>query len=282
MDLEKRGIVEESVSQWLNPVVIVRKKNGNLRFCVDFRKLNDIVDLEGFEIPKIQELITMLHGKKYFTSIDLKDGFFKIPIKETDRSKTAFYTGKRLMQFTKMPQGFKNSPAIFQRAMQLILKELLETCCVVYIDDILVYGETAEEHDENLKRVLARIKEFNLTENTEKRVEKVENIKFLGYDITFNKVKPTLERSQRITDYKSPASSKELQRFVGMINYDRHFVERLSSLLCPIYKLLSKEIKFSWTEKEEEIFKKVKQKWKEELELFIPDMQGKFTLETDA
>lgn len=124
-DLEKKGIIEESNSSWLNPVVLVRKKTGEFRFCVDFRRLNDIVDLDGFEILKIQELISLLHRKSYFTSIDLKDGFFQIPIREEDKVKTAFYAGKRLMQFRKMPQGFKNSSAIFQRAMQLILSDLL-------------------------------------------------------------------------------------------------------------------------------------------------------------
>jgi Reverse transcriptase (RNA-dependent DNA polymerase)/RNase H-like domain found in reverse transcriptase/Integrase core domain/Aspartyl protease len=281
-DLEARDIVEGSKSSWLNPAVLVRKKNGNLRFCGDFRKLNDIVDLDGFEIPKIQELITLLHGKKYFTSIDLKDGFFQIPIRECDKEKTAFYTGKRLMQFKKMPQGFKNSPAIFQRAMQLILEDLLETACLVYIDDILVYGTTMDEHDRNLRKVLTRLEEYNLEENRDKRVERVESIKFLGYEIAYNLVKPSLERAQGIMDYKSPESRKELQRFIGMINYDRHFVKGLSDLLLPFYKLQSKETKFLWTETEEEIFKQIKKKWKEDLELVIPDMEGEFTLETDA
>ncbi|KAF9756185.1 Retrovirus-related Pol polyprotein from transposon opus, partial [Nosema granulosis] len=244
--------------------------------------LNDIVELDGFEIPKIQELITLLHGKKYFTSIDLKDGFFQIPIRECDKEKTAFYTGKRLMQFKKMPQGYKNSPAIFQRAMQLIFQDLLETVCVIYIDDILVFGTNLEEHDRNLRKVLSRLNEYNLEENTEKRVERAESIKFLGYEISYNSVKPSLDRAQGIMDYKSPESRKELKRFIGMINYDRHFVKGLSDLLAPLYKLQSEEKKFIWTEIEEEIFNKVKKKWKEKLELFIPDMDGEFTLETDA
>ncbi|KAF9760719.1 Retrovirus-related Pol polyprotein from transposon 17.6 [Nosema granulosis] len=281
-ELESRDIVEGSNSAWLNPAVLVRKKNGNLRFCGDFRKLNDIVELDGFEIPKIQELITLLHGKRYFTCIDLKDGFFQVPIRECDKEKTAFYTGRRLMQFKRMPQGFKNSSAIFQRAMQLILEDLLETACLVYIDDILVFGKNIEEHDRNLRKVLSRLKEYNLEENTDKRIERVESIKFLGYEISYNLVKPTLERAQGIMDYKSPETRKELQRFIGMINYDRHFVRGLSDLLAPLYKLQSKETKFVWTEKEEKIFNQAKQKWKENLELYIPNMEGDFTLETDA
>ncbi|KAF9756178.1 Transposon Ty3-I Gag-Pol polyprotein [Nosema granulosis] len=177
------------------PYCTCKKKNGNLRFCVDFRRLNDIVDLDGFEIPKIQDLITLLHGKRYFTGIDLKDGGFQIPIRECDKEKTAFYTSKRLIQFKKMPQGFKNISAIFQRAMQLILEDLLESSCLVYVDDILVFGETIEEHDKNLRKVLDRLEQSNLVENKEKRIIRVENIKFLGYEISFNKVRPSIERA---------------------------------------------------------------------------------------
>ncbi|KAF9762574.1 Retrovirus-related Pol polyprotein from transposon 17.6 [Nosema granulosis] len=181
-----------------------------------------------------------------------------------------------------MPQGFKNVPATFQRAMQLILSDLLEKACLVYIDDILVYGDTMEQHDENLNKVLERLNEYNLEENKEKRVERVENIRFLGYEISYNSVKPSIKRAQGIMSYKSPTTRKELQRFIGMINYDRHFVKGLSELLAPLYRLLSKEMKFVWSQKEEDIFNTIKNQWKRDLELFIPDMKGKFTLETDA
>ena len=113
-DLEQRGIVEPSKSTWLNPVVLVEKKSGEMRFCVDFRRLNKLVRLDGYELPNIQQLISKLGGKKWFTVIDLKDGFFQIPIEHKDKEKTTFFTGTRLMQFRKMPQGFKNSPAIFK------------------------------------------------------------------------------------------------------------------------------------------------------------------------
>jgi hypothetical protein len=148
-ELEQKGIVEESVSLWLNPVVLVRKKNGKLRFCVDFRRLNELVELDSYQIPKISEITGMLRDQKYFSTIDLKDGFFQVPIAPGDREKTTFFTGKKLMQFKNMPQGYKNSLAIIQRFMNIVLKDLLGTCCLVYIDDVLVYGKTKEEHDKN-------------------------------------------------------------------------------------------------------------------------------------
>lgn len=112
-DLERRNIIEPSNSSWLNPVVLTRKRNGDLRFCVDFRRLNDLVVLDEFEIPRINEIMVALRDMKYFTLLDLKDGYFNVKLNENDKEKTTFYTGKRLMQFTRMPQGFKNSPAIF-------------------------------------------------------------------------------------------------------------------------------------------------------------------------
>ncbi|KAG0442406.1 Retrovirus-related Pol polyprotein from transposon 17.6 [Dictyocoela muelleri] len=281
-ELENKGIVSESNSRWLNPVHLVRKKNGDLRFCIDFRKLNDLVEQDNFEIPRIKELISTLYGKKYFTRIDLKDGFFQIPIKKTDREKTAFYTGSRLMEFNRMPQGYKNSPAIFQRAMHLIVKNLIGNCCIVYIDDILVFGESIDEHDRNLSKIIERLNEFGLEENKDKREERVEKIKFLGYQISLNHITPSFERAQGIVDYKAPKTKRELQRFLGMINYDRMFISNLSSDLKILYALTEKKKKFEWGEDENNIFENIKSRWKDNLSVIIPNPDKSYELETDA
>ncbi|KAG0439770.1 Retrovirus-related Pol polyprotein from transposon 17.6 [Dictyocoela muelleri] len=181
-----------------------------------------------------------------------------------------------------MPQGFKNSPAIFQRAMNCMFNDLINKNCVVYIDDILIFGETYDEHDMNLKLILDRLDEFGLKENRDKRIERKQEISFLGYEISLNQVRPTQTRIQGILDYKIPKTRKELQRFIGMINYDRLFVKGLSIELKPFYKLVQKDQKFIWGENETKIFNSVKSKWCGELNLRIPDMNKKFTLETDA
>ena len=281
-DLERRGIVEPSRSLWLNPIVLQRKKNGTLRFCVDFRKLNDIIELDGYEIPKIQEIISTLRDYKYFSVIDLKDGFFQINIKPEDREKTTFYTGERLMQFRKMPQGYKNSPGVFQRAMTVVLEGLIGPVCQVYIDDILIYGRTREEHRKNFKKVIERLTGYGLIENEEKRVYEQEEVEFLGYKISLNKIKPTIERAQGIMDYRRPKTKKEVQRFLGKINYDRRFIKDISLIAKPLYELTEKDKKFVWEEKHEKCFNEIKNKWKDELELIIPDESGNFELETDA
>jgi hypothetical protein len=158
------------------------------------------------------------------------------------------------MQFAKMPQGYKNSPAIFQRGMNYILRDLRNLACIVYIDDILVFGKTEEEHDRNLQSILNRLEQYILQINVDKTVKKVENIEFLGYQISYNKISPTISRSQGITDFKEPSSKRELQRFLGMVNYDRNFVKNITSYLNVFYKLLNKDTNFEWGKKNEKVF----------------------------
>lgn len=132
-DLGKREIAEESTSVWLNPIVLVKKKTGKLRFCIDFRKLDSLAELDQYRIPKISELLATLHDQKYFSTIDLKNGFFQIDINKCHREKTVFHTGTRFMQFVKMPQGFKNSPGVFQRVMDYVLKDIIGQGYLVYL-----------------------------------------------------------------------------------------------------------------------------------------------------
>lgn len=166
--------------------------------------------------------------------------------------------------------------------MTLIFKDLINKICLVYIDDVLVFGEDKEAHDKNLKKVLERINEYNLQENHDKRIECVKEIRFLGYDISFNTIKPSFDRAIGITSFEEPKNKKQLQRFLGLVNYDRIFIKNLSEKLQDLYSLLNKDKKFTWTNKERGIFESVKKFWKEKLEITIPNDKDEFVLETDA
>ena len=282
--MEKDGIIEESKSLWLNPVVLTRKKSGKIRFCIDLRKVNDLIKLDEFEMPIINNVIRCLQNKKYFSIIDLKDGYFQVPILDDHKAKTAFLDGNgRLMQFTRMPQGYKNAPATFQRGMSIILKDLMYKKCLVYIDDILVFGETEKEHDENLEQIMNRLKKYKMNINQEKSKLKKKEVEFLGYLISENKIKPLFKRSEGILDFPLPRNTKQIRRFLGMINYDRMFIEKLSEKVKFLYNKITKtNTKVSWSDIERNKFEEIKKKWAENLELRMPNFDIKFELETDA
>jgi hypothetical protein len=181
-----------------------------------------------------------------------------------------------------MPQGFKNSPAVFQRAMNLCFNEVIGEKCLIYIDDILVFGRTVEEHDKNLLEINKIIKKYNFVENKTKRIERVEEVKFLGYNISFKKIKPNVNRAQGILNYATPKTKRGVQRFLGLINYDRMFLKYITEQTRPLYKLVEKDSKFVWDLECESAFQKIKENWNRRLELNLPDMEKEFELETDA
>lgn len=181
-----------------------------------------------------------------------------------------------------MPQGFKNSPAIFQRAMTLIFEGLIGKCCLIYIDDILVFGRTETEHENNLKLVMERIKKYGLVQNENKGQKKVKFVDFLGYRIGENTISPLTKRAEGIMNYKTPSTRKELQRFLGMINFDRIFIKGITELAMPLYKVLEMDKPFKWENQQEDAFCLIKQRWGDNLELIVPDFNELFVLETDA
>ena len=144
--------------------------------------------------------------------------------------------------------------------------------CLIYIDDVLVFGETVEEHDRNLEKVLAVMQNYGLTENVEKRIERVERVNFLGYEISCNTIRPNVNRAQGIIDYMRPKSKRGLQRFLGLINYDRMFLKNITVETRPLYKLLEKNVSFKWDEDCEKAFKDIKKNWEKNLLLHIEDL----------
>ncbi|KAG0438461.1 Retrovirus-related Pol polyprotein from transposon opus [Dictyocoela muelleri] len=209
--LEKDGLVEKSNSLWLNPIVLNRKKSGELRFTLDLRRVNDIVELDDFEIPNIQNIIRTLNGMRVFSLIDLNDGFFQVSLVKEDREKTTFLdANNRLMQFTVMPQGFKNSPAIFQRGMNIILKGLIGKICLNYIDDILIFSENIDEHKRNLDIIKARLCKYNLQINEVKSKYNQSEIEFLGYKIGNDSIVPLLKRYDGILKYTTQRHKNNL------------------------------------------------------------------------
>lgn len=212
----------------------------------------------------------------------MKDGFYHVNVKTEDKEITAFVAGNKLFLFVKMPQGFKNSPDIFQRAMKLMFEGLIGKCCLIYIDDILVFGQTEAEYDINLTLVMERIKTYGLVQNEAKGQKKVRIVDFLGYRIGSNTISPLTNRAEGISNYKSPCTRKELQRFLGMINFDRLFIKGITELAAPLYENLENDKPFKWDKEQEDAFGVIKQRWNDTLELIVPDLNELFILEMDA
>ncbi|KAF9744812.1 Retrovirus-related Pol polyprotein from transposon opus, partial [Nosema granulosis] len=217
----------------LNKVRPVIKPNGSLRLTANFIALNNLVILDKYSLPDMMEMLYKLNDKVYKTKIDLKDGFYQIHLHPEDRHKTAFRIKNRLYEWTRMPMGFKNSPAVFQRFMDTILCEEIGRSCFVYVDDILVFGRTKKELDEGLRRVLKKLIKAGLIANKDKIELSKTEITFLGHRLLNNKIISELDNGQAIKDLKKLNNVEEVRRFLGTVNYYRKFIENCANKLEP-------------------------------------------------
>lgn len=177
----KLGVIEEAMSPWASSVVAVRKKDGTIRCCADYRAINAVTESDVYPLPTLEEILSSLNGMAFFSSIDLNQGYLQIRMREEDKPKTAFIVQSGFYQFVRMPFGLKNAPAVFQRLMDHVLYGLKYSKCLVYLDDVIVFGRTLAEHNLNLHQVLQRLKEANLTIKSTKCAFGVTELRFLGH-----------------------------------------------------------------------------------------------------
>ncbi|KAI5152397.1 hypothetical protein ENBRE01_3053 [Enteropsectra breve] len=281
---EKEGFIEKNNNPdgWLNPIVLVQKSNQKWRMCLDLRKLNNITEQDNHPIPDIQYITDPLRDMKYFSKLDIKDGFFRIPLNNASRTKTTFKVGNEFYQFKVLPMGYRNAPNIFQRTMETILKEEIGKDCIVYIDDILIFSKDLETHWNKLEKIMIKLKEYGMDINWKKADIAKTEVDFLGYNIKNNTIRPNQSRVQGIIDYPSPNNLKSLRRFIGILAYDRRFLERISAVLRPLYALTGKDIKWEWTHECEKAFLEIKEKLANATDIIIPNSNEKYILETDA
>jgi hypothetical protein len=277
----KDGVIRESRSPWASPVVIVTKKSGNPRFCIDYRKINDKTKNDAHPLPRIDELLEKFRKGKWFTSLDLASGYWQVKMDEKDKEKTAFTCHQGLYEFNVMPFGLRNAPPTFQRLMNKILKEYLYEFVVVYIDDILIYSKTFEEHMDHLKKVFRRLKEANLMVKFKKCKFCVPNIEFLGHIVGRDGLKVDPGKIEKMKKLSPPKDLTSLRAALGLFSYYRRFVPNFSKIAKPMTELLKKDIPFKWSEKQQEAFNTLKQKLTESPILGYPDYEKPFILLTD-
>ncbi|KAE8973239.1 hypothetical protein PR002_g26257 [Phytophthora rubi] len=237
----RAGVIEEGNGAWGFPVVLVRKKDGEVRFCVDYRALNKVTKRDVYPLPRIDETLEALGGARLFSTLDLKAGYWQISVAPEDRDKTAFTTKQGLYRFVRMPFGLMNAPSTFQRMMNGVLRGLTWSTCLVYLDDIVVYTRGGiERHVVELATVLERLSAAGLTLKLKKCVFAATSMEYLGHELSSEGVRPVERLVTAVREFPRPRDPVEVKRFVHLAGYYRKFIAAFGSIMAPLTRLLKK------------------------------------------
>lgn len=246
-DLMEKGFVRPSSSPWGAPVLFVKKKDGSLRLCIDYRGLNRVTVKNKYPLPRIDELLDQLRGATWFSKVDLASGYHQIPIAESDVRKTAFRTRYGHYEFVVMPFGLTNAPAAFMKLMNNVFRDYLDEFVIIFIDDILIYSKSPEEHMVHLSRVMQRLREHHLFAKFSKCSFWQREIGFLGHVVSDKGVSVDPEKIKSIADWPRPRNASEIRSFLGLANYYRRFVKGFASMASPMTRLTGKDVRFEWS-----------------------------------
>lgn len=277
------GIVEPSNSPWSSPIVMVKKKSGEWRFCVDYRILNKATVPDAYPLPYISATLDKLRDARYLSTLDIKSAYWQIPIAKDSRPLTAFTVPNRgLYQFTRMPFGLTNAPAVWQRLIDKVVGVDLESYVFVYLDDVIICTPTFEKHVEVLQEVIERIRCAGLTLNREKCEFCKPELRYLGYVVNESGLLVDPEKVEAILQIPTPKNVTEVRRIVGVASWYRRFVPNFSTIVAPLTALTRKNAKFMWDNKCEEAFSKVKENLVQAPVLSCPNFDRPFFVQCDA
>ena len=277
------GIIQQSRSEWCNPVVLVPKKDGTIRFCIDFRYLNSISKFDSYPTPRIDDLIDRLGKAEFLTTIDLCKGYWQVPLTQQSQELTAFRTPWGLFQFTVLPFGLHGAPATFQRLMDQVLYGLSEFACA-YLDDIVIYSTTWEKHVEHLKAVLDHLHAAGLTINPDKCVLAKKETEYLGFTIGGGLIKPQVQKVHAIESCPLPQTRKQLRSFLGMAGFYHRFIPNFSARAAVLTDRTGSRCpnQVQWTEEAVAAFKDIQKSLSKSPVLHNPNFEEQFMLQTDA
>jgi len=283
------GIIRPSDSPWASPVVMVTKKDGTCRFCIDYRRLNGITRKNAYPLPRIDESLDSLGGNKWFCTLDLQSGYWQIGMHPEDKEKTAFTTHRGLFEFNVMPFGLCNAPATFENMMETMLRGLLWKNCLVYLDDIIVFGNTREECLSNLERVMDRLRSYNLRLKPKKCKFFRLSVEYLGRIVSGSGVSADPGKLEAVASWSTPENAKEVRSFLGFCSYYRDFIPGFAAVSAPLQALvvgkrkgMTKPPPFVWTTEAGQAFLRLKELFTMTPVLSYPTEDEPFILDTDA
>lgn len=276
------GIIRKGTSAWSFPVVLAPKPDGSWRFCVDYSKLSDHVVRDTYPLPRIDDTLDKLAKAKVFSTMDAASGYWQVPIVENDQEILAFTTPFGSYLWNRMPMGYINSSSVFQRAMNETLDEHLFFCCLVYIDDIIVYSPTLEQHLIDLEKVLTSLQAFGWQLKLAKCKFCFTELDFLGHTISQGKVQVAKKNIDKLKNAKRPCNVKELQSFLGLTNYYRRFIKDYTTVVSPLFNLLRKDAEFKWDNNCEKAYLQIVELLNQYPILKLPDFEKTFIIRTDA
>jgi len=243
-EMERAGVIEPSQSPWSSPIVIAKKKDGRPRFCIDFRKVNEVSHKDAYPLPQVEATLDKLRDARYLSTIDLKNGYWQVPLAPESRPVTAFTVpGRGLMQFRVMPFGLHSAPATFQRLLDTILGPALEPHVFVYLDDIIIVSATLDDHLRHLTEVFKRLRQAKLRINPDKCRFGADQLRYLGHLVTPEGIHTDPEKTEAITRIPPPRNVREVRQFLGMLSWYRRFLENFSRRAQPLTRLTSKKQK---------------------------------------
>ena len=274
-------LIKHSQSPFAAPILLVKKKDGSMRLCTDYRKLNALTIKNKFPIPVIEDLLDELHGAKYFTKLDLRSGYHQIRMSPEDIPKAAFRTFLGHFEYLVMPFGLSNAPSTFQELMNTIFAPYLRKFVPVFFDDILIFSRSLKEHLEHIKLVMELLRENQLYAKMSKCVFEVQQVEYLGHVISEKGVATDPQKISAIAEWPTPKNITKLRSFLGLASYYRRFIKGYDVICRPLHDLLKKG-NFSWQPEYSTAFQQLKHALTSALVSALPDFTQPFVLETDT
>ncbi|KAJ9546782.1 hypothetical protein OSB04_019325 [Centaurea solstitialis] len=281
-ELLGKGFIRPSSSPWGAPILFVKKKDGSMRMCIDYRELNKLTMKNRYPLPRIDDLFDQLQGAAWFSKIDLRSGYHQVKVREEDVQKTAFRTRYGHFEFVVMPFGLTNAPAVFMDLMNRVCRPMLDKSVIVFIDDILIYSKTKEDHVVHLIEVLETLRRERLYAKFSKCDFWLQEVQFLGHLVNREGIKVDPAKIEAVMKWEVPKTPTEIRSFLGLAGYYRRFIQDFSKIVVPLTRLTRKNVKFVWGEEQQKAFELLRRKLCKAPILTLPEGVDDMTVYCDA